>query len=158
MRPGHISIITLILITIVATLHGCPSRRAQQGSLDQLAVVQYRYAIDEDSEIVRVIGSVRNTGELTTPAAEVVVTLRSRTGSMKGQNRVALEPISAGESASFALPITAHGSVESVEIEIVEAGLADESDGAETPADAAGNGAAGERSSDGDDDQPDEEA
>lgn len=101
-------------------LGGCLFGGGPAGALEDIRVVTYRYAIDEAEDAVRVLGIVRNTGEATTPAGEVLVTLRSRTGSLKGQNRTALEPLEAGEERQFALTITAHGSIESVDIEIVE--------------------------------------
>ncbi|MGC9318491.1 MAG: hypothetical protein ACP5KN_10735 [Armatimonadota bacterium] len=114
--------IAALAALIPVLLAGCPFRRGPQGSLEQLAVVTYRVAIDESADTVSLVGIVRNTGEQRTPAGELVVTLRSRTGSLKGQNRVAVAPLEAGEDRPFDLEITAHGSVEGVEIAIVEPG------------------------------------
>lgn len=115
-------------------LGGCLFGGGPGGALDDIRVVTYRYVIDEAEDAVRVLGIVRNTGEATTPAGEVLVTLRSRTGSLKGQNRTPLKPLEAGEERQFALTITAHGSIESVDIAIVEPEQAgDEEPGAESP-------------------------
>lgn len=116
------SIIAALTALIPVLLDGCPFGRGPQGSLEQIAVVTYRVAIHDTADTVSLVGVVRNTGEHTTPAAELVVTLRSRTGSLKGQNRVAVEPLEAGEERPFDLEITAHGSVETVDIAIVEPG------------------------------------
>lgn len=124
-----------------------------KGSLDQLAVIQYRYNVDDAGSVVRVVGMVRNRGEERTPAADVVVTLVGRTGSMKGQNRVELPSLAGGAEHRFAVAVTAHGRVDDVEIEIVprgdqlpdEGATAGEESGAPGGA-AAGNAAADDRS------------
>lgn len=122
-----VAAVALIMIGIA----GCRGR--EMGGLEQIAVVKYRYAIDESDDVVRVVGLVRNTGELPTPEAEIIATLRSRTGSFKGQNRVKLSGLAAGAEEQFALAVDAHGSVETVEIVIVEPGTIAEEGGDETP-------------------------
>ncbi len=107
-------------------LSGCPGPK---GSLEQVGVVQYRYNVDEAGDVVRVVGIVRNTGEERTPPGEVVVTLRGRTGSLKGQNRCELPSLDGGEERRFALAVTTHGKVDTVDIAVMPPGA--EADGAE---------------------------
>ncbi len=114
------SLAAVLMVAAAALLvAGCPGPK---GSLEQISVVQYRYNVDEDSDVVRVLGQVRNGGAKRTPAGEVVVTLRSRTGSSRGSNRTELPPLEAGEEHQFALAITSHGKVETVDIAIVPPG------------------------------------
>jgi len=129
---------------VVALVGGCGG---PQGSLDQLSVTQYRYNVDESGSIVRVLGVVRNTGEERTPAAEVVVTLVGRTGSMKGQNRTDLPSLEGGGQHRFALGVTTHGRVDEVDITIVPRGAELEGEaGAESDDAAPENAAAGNTS------------
>jgi hypothetical protein len=116
------------MTALAAILAGCPGQEV--GTLEQISVVKYRYVIDESADVARVVGLARNTGELPTPEGEVIATLRSRTGSFTGQNRVALPALEAGEERQFALAVNSHGSVETVEITIVEPGTVTE-EGAE---------------------------
>ncbi|MGD9496297.1 MAG: hypothetical protein AB7Y46_08300 [Armatimonadota bacterium] len=109
--------------------------RGGRATLDQVSVTQYRYVVDESEDVVRVVGLVRNGGQERTPPGEIVVTLRSRTGSMKGQNRGELPPLEGGEERRFALAVTSHGNVESVEITIVPRGTAEGGAGEEAQGD-----------------------
>lgn len=129
--------VTAVAITC-AFLAGCPGEKT--GSLEQIAVVKYRYVIDESEDVVRVVGLARNMGDLPTPEAEIIATLHSRTGSFKGQNRVALPRLEPGGEQQFALAINSHGSVETVDIEIVEPGTVTEEGGGETPSNSAEEG------------------
>jgi len=122
----------LLAACLAAGICGCGGPK---GSLDDIAVVQYRYNIDEGKDVVRVLGLVRNTGEERTPAGEIVVTLRGRTGSLKGQNRCELSPLDAGAEHEFALAVTSHGKVDTVEIEIVPPGTANGDADTETATD-----------------------
>lgn len=121
----------LLTAYLAACMCGCGGPK---GSLDNVAVVQYRYNIDEENDIVRVLGLVRNTGEERTPPGEIVVTLRGRTGSLKGQNRCDLPPLEAGAKHEFALAVTSHGKVDAVEIDVVPPGMASEDANAESGA------------------------
>ncbi len=103
-------------------MSGCPFSRGRMGSIDQVAVVKYRRATDEDGKVVRLVGAVRNCGPLRSPRGEIVVTLYGRTGSLKGQNRVALRSLAADEEEHFAVAVTSHGKVHEVKIEVVEPG------------------------------------
>ena len=132
----HCIAVAAVALAVVG-LTGCGGREV--GSLEQITVVKMRYALDESDDVVRVVGLVRNTGELPTPDAEIIATLRSRTGSFKGQNRVELPELAAQAEEKFALAIDSHGSVESVEITIVEPGTVVEESGDEAAGDAAGD-------------------
>jgi len=117
--------VTLVLLVAavslaVVSLGGCRGREV--GSLDQITIVKYRYSIDDSDEVVRVVGLARNSGQLPTPEGEIIATLRSRTGSFKGQNRVELPRLDPGLEQEFGIAIDSHGSVESVEIVVVEPG------------------------------------
>lgn len=137
--PGTGPLSALLATAIVcAVLAGCGGEEI--GTIDQVEVVQYRPFIDEDADVVRVVGLARNTGEKPTPEAEVIVTLRSRTGSFKGQNRVALPRLEGGAEEEFGLAINSHGSVETVEIEVVEPGTVSDEGGAQTPGNTAEEG------------------
>lgn len=131
----------LSALCVVVLAAGCGG---PQGSLDQVSVTQYRYNVDEAGNVVRVIGVARNTGEERTPAADVVVTLVGRTGSMKGQNRAELPSLEGGAEHRFALGVTAHGRVEDLQITIVPRGeqLPGEGEAAEGESAAPGNEAA----------------
>ena len=100
-------------------LSGCGGPR---GSLDQINIVQYRYNVDEAHGLVRVLGVARNTGSERTPKAEIVATLRGRTGSLKGQNRCELPSLDAGAQRLFSLLITSHGKVDAVDMVVVPPG------------------------------------
>lgn len=113
-------------VTAVVLLAGCS--RAQLGSVDDLALVKYRYIIDESASVVRVVGEVRNEGELSAPEAEIIARLRSRTGAQKGQNRVVVPELEAGETHEFALAVTSHGAINTVDLSIVEPGTIPEED------------------------------
>jgi len=132
----HVVAVAAVALTAVG-LAGCHGREV--GSLDQITVVKMRYAVDESDDVVRVVGLARNTGELPTPDAEIIATLRSRTGSFKGQNRMELPALAAGAEQKFALAIDSHGSVESVEIAVVEPGTVLEEGGDDTAVNAAGD-------------------
>jgi hypothetical protein len=122
----------LAVVCFSALLVGC--RGEEIGSLEQISIVKYRYVMDDSEDVVRVVGLARNTGERPTPEAEVIATLRSRTGSFKGQNRVALPSLPAGEEQQFALAVNSHGSVEAIDMEVVEPGTITE-EGAQQPED-----------------------
>ena len=115
-----VKLVAFLCLAAVLLVQGCS--REPIGSHDDIAVVKYRYILDGTTGIARVVGEVRNTGDLQTPEAEIIATLRSRTGSMKGHNRVAIPRIGVGESREFALAVTSHGSVNSIELTIVEPG------------------------------------
>jgi len=106
----------------LACVPGC--RGGGAGTIDQLVVVQYRYNLDEEHETARVYGLVRNTGEKRTPPADIIATLRGRSGSMKGQDRTELPPLCGGEERAFSLEFTSHGKTDHVEIQIVTRGEA----------------------------------
>ncbi len=120
----------LAMLCILSCLAGC--RSEETGSLDQITIVKYRYVLDDSEDVVRVVGLARNTGDLPTSDAELVATLRSRTDSFKGQNRVALPGLQAGAEEQFSIAINSHGSVETVEFEIVEPGTVTEEGGQQT--------------------------
>ncbi len=112
-------------------------------------VVQYLRNDDEEHDTARVYGLVRNTGEKRTPQADIVVTLRGRSGSLKGQDRTELGPLAGGEEREFSLEFTSHGKTSRVDIAIVPRGSAvgeDEEDDADI------GDVAGDASGDGDDD------
>ncbi len=132
----HVLTVAAVALVVVG-LAGCHGRDV--GSLDQITVVKMRYAIDESEDVVRVVGLAHNTGELPTPDAEIIATLRSRTGSFKGQNRIELPALPAGAGQKFALAIDSHGSVESVEMAIVEPGTVVAEGGEDTAVNAAGD-------------------
>lgn len=111
---------------IVCTAAGCLFRGGARGTIDQLVVLQYRYTTDEKHDIVRVFGHVKNTGDNRVPACEVLATLRSRSGAMKGENRVALPSLGGGETHDFSLAVTMHGSVADVDIRLVPEGYTPE--------------------------------
>lgn len=133
-------IIAALSLTAVLLLAGCS--RAQLGSIDDLTVVKYRYIMDDSAKVVRVVGEVHNTADLPAPEAEIIVTLRSRTGSQKGQNRVRMPPLEAGETQQFALAVTSHGTINTVDLSIVEPGT--------MPGEEAAEDDGGDRESDGD--------
>ncbi|GEM_PF-4438833 len=122
-RTVHPVLLVLLAAVVsfgVVGLGGCHGREV--GSLDQITIVKYRYSIDDSDEVVRVVGLARNSGDLRTPEGEIVATLHSRTGSFKGQNRVDLARLEPGAENEFGIAIDTHGSVESVEIVVVEPG------------------------------------
>jgi hypothetical protein len=122
-RTAHTTNGLVLVFTMACAcsiLTGCPGR--ETGTLGQLSVIKHRYVLDESDDVVRVVGIVRNSGDLPAPEGELVVTLRSRTGSFRGENRVALPELDAGAEEQFALAINSHGAVESIEFEIVEPG------------------------------------
>jgi len=129
LKSRHLTGLILAIVTacVVAIVPGC--RGQEMGTLDQIQIVKYRYVLDESDDVVRVIGLARNAGELPTPEAELVATLRSRTGSFKGQNRIALPGLEAGAEEEFAIAANSHGSVEAVEFQIVEPGTIIDEDG-----------------------------
>ena len=94
------------------------------GSLDQLVVTQYRYNTDETHDITRVYGRVDNTGDKRTPAADLVVTLRSRSGAMQGENRVAIPSLNGAETHEFSLNVEMHGEPVRVDMQVVPTGEA----------------------------------
>ncbi|MGI5819780.1 MAG: hypothetical protein ACOX9R_16980 [Armatimonadota bacterium] len=127
----------IVALVIGASLAGC--RGPEMAPLERVSVVTYRYVIDDSKNVVRVVGLVRNTdAEHPTPEAEIIATLHSRTGSFKGQNRAALPALPPGGEEQFSLAINAHGSVDTVAIEIVEPGTVGESEDDETPSDSDG--------------------
>ena len=125
-------------VMVCAVLAGCPGQK--MGSLEQISVIKHRWVIDESDDVVRVVGLARNVGELPTSEAEIVVTLRSRTGSFKGQNRTALPRLEPGAEEQFALAINSHGSVETVEFEVVEPGTVTEEGAEQAPEDSTEEG------------------
>ena len=120
LRDPVVALIVTAAVILGAVVAGCS--RQEMGELDQVTIVKHRYVVDDAKDVVRVVGLARNTGELPTPDAEIVATLRSRTGSFKGQNRVALPGLGAGDEEQFALAINGHGNVESIELQVVEPG------------------------------------
>ncbi len=128
----------VLLVVCAAVLGaGCSGPK---GALEQISVTQYRYNVDEDNNVVRVIGRARNGGEERTPEGEIVITLHGRTGSLKGSNRTELPSLEAGEEHRFSLAITSHGKVESVDIAIVPPGTASADEAAEADDEAGGVG------------------
>lgn len=101
---------------------GCLFGGRATGSLDQLVVAQYRYNTDEARDVARVYGRVDNTGDKQTPAADLIVTLRSRSGAMQGQNRVGIPNLNAGETHDFSLTVEMHGKATHVDMTIVPTG------------------------------------
>ncbi len=110
----------MLVIASLLTAAGCGGRG--RSSVEQLAVLQYRYNFDEKAELARVYGLVRNMGDRRTPPADVVVTLVGSSGSMKGQDRREIPPLKPGEDYQFALEFTSHGKTEHVEIQVVPRG------------------------------------
>lgn len=120
-------------LCILATAVLCGCARQEMAEVADISVVNYRYIIDERSSIVRVVGEVRNGTELPAPEAEIVATLHSRTGSQKGQNRVGIPGLEAGETHQFALAVTSHGALKRLDLTLVEPGtiLGEEDEDAE---------------------------
>lgn len=114
---------SLILASVTAlTATGCLFGGRATGSLDQLVVAQYRYNTDEARDVARVYGRVDNTGDKQTPAADLIVTLRSRSGAMQGENRVGIPNLNAGETHDFSLTVEMHGKTTHVDMTIVSTG------------------------------------
>jgi len=103
---------------------GCLFGGRATGALDQLVVTQYRYNTDETHDITRVYGRVDNTGDKRTPAADLVVTLRSRSGAMQGENRVAIPSLNGAETHEFSLNVEMHGEPVRVDMQVVPTGEA----------------------------------
>lgn len=127
----------MLATVCVVGMTGC---RERAGSLTKLVVTQYRYNLDEDHNLARVYGMVRNTGDKRTPPADIVATLRGRSGSLKGQDRTELTPLAAGEEREFSLEFASHGKISNVDIQIIGRGEVMPGDDGE---DSAGDGAAG---------------
>ena len=127
-KPSATAVFAPLLLAALSLsallIGGCGGREV--GSLDQIIVVTQRYVMDEGDDVVRVVGQVRNAGDLPTPPADIVATLRNRAGTPKGQNRVSLPRLDAGAEEQFALAITSRsdGAIDEVEINIVEPGAA----------------------------------
>lgn len=121
LRRGPVLIVCVLATICVVAITGC---RDSAGSLTELVVVQYRYNLDEDHDMARVYGMVRNTGEKRTPPADIVATLRGRSGSLKGQDRTELAPLAAGQEREFALEFVSHGKTSHVDIQIIGRGEA----------------------------------
>ncbi len=119
LRRGSVLIAGVLATICVVAIAGC---RDDAGSLTDLVVVQYRCNPDEDHDIARVYGMVRNTGEKRTPPADIVATLRGQSGTLKGQDRTELAPLAAGEEREFALEFTSHGKTSRVDIQIIGRG------------------------------------
>ena len=134
-------IVGALICACLVAASGCLGRGGA-GTLDQLSVTQYRYNIDAEHDLVRVYGVVRNSGEGRTPAADLVVTLLGRSGSMKGQDRVEVPALRGGDEHEFALQITSHGRTSSLDMQIVPRGeaLPDESEDQPDASDGADNG------------------
>jgi len=136
LRRGPVLIVCVLATICVVAITGC---RDSAGSLTELVVAQYRYNLDEDHDMARVYGMVRNTGEKRTPPADIVATLRGRSGSLKGQDRTELAPLVAGEEREFALEFVSHGKTSHVDIQIIGRGEAlagdDNDDGDDTDSD-----------------------
>lgn len=122
-RPGTAIGIALVA-ALVSAAAGCLFGGRGRGSLDQLVVLQYRWNPDEEHDKARVFGRIKNTGDRPVPPAEVVATLRSRSGEMRGENRKPIPSLESGETHDFSLEVTMHGSAAEVEIRIVEPGQA----------------------------------
>ncbi len=122
-RPA---VIVWLAAGVTLNAAGCLFGRAASGTIDQLVVLQYRCNTDEKHNIARVFGRVKNTGDKRVPPAEVIATLRSRSGAMKGENRVALPSLEGGETYDFSLTVTMHGSVADVDIRVVPEGYTPE--------------------------------
>ncbi|MBD3291963.1 MAG: hypothetical protein GF393_03500, partial [Armatimonadia bacterium] len=132
------ALVLSVAVVVFAALAGCGGEEI--GTIDQIEVTQYRPLIDESADVVRVVGLARNTGEKATPEVELIVTLRSRTGSFKGQNRVPLSPLEGGAEEEFSVAINSHGSVEKLEMQVVEPGTVVDEGGEETPTNSAEEG------------------
>ena len=134
LRRGPFFIVGVLATICVVAMTGC---RDSAGSLTELVVVQYRWNLDEDHDIARIYGMVRNTGEKRTPPADIVATLRGRSGSLKGQDRTELAPLAAGEEREFSLEFVSHGKTSHVDIQIIGRGdtLPGEDDDADDDAD-----------------------
>jgi len=125
-RSIRAAVIVWLAAGVTLNAAGCLFGRAATGTIDQLVVLQYRYNTDEKHDIARVFGRVKNTGDKRVPPTEIIATLRTRSGAMKGENRVALPSLEGGETHDFSLTVTMHGSVADVEIRVVPAGYTPE--------------------------------
>ncbi len=136
LRRGPVLIVGVLAAICVVAITGC---RDGAGSLTKLVVSQYRYNLDEDHDLARVYGMVRNTGEKRTPPADIVATLRGRSGSLKGQDRTELAPLAAGEEREFSLEFVSHGKTSHVDIQVIARGATlpgdDNDDGDDTDSD-----------------------
>ncbi len=112
----------LLIAALASVLIAPGCSRAQLGAVDDVTIVRYRYMVDEVDKVVRVVGEVQNAGDLPTPEADVVGTVRSRTGSQKGQNRVSVPQLEPNARHQFTLAITGHGSIHTVSLYVVEPG------------------------------------
>ena len=112
-------VLALAVGILVSGLGNCGCRGTdQQGSVDDLAIRRYRYNIDEDRGIVRVVGEVENQGKVPVAEVEVRGILRSPSGSKRGENMTVLQNIGPHQRRIFSLTITSHGRTSSVELEL----------------------------------------
>ncbi len=118
----HICTLTLAVGMCVGALGSCGCRgEEKEGSIEDLFIGRYRYNIDKNQSVVRVVGEVENKGSALVKAVEVHAILHSSGGSRRGMNMIVLKDIAPGELRTFSLTVTSHGRTSTVQLELAEA-------------------------------------
>ncbi len=115
-RPLHLALLTAAALLLLCG--GCA--RGGRGEITDLFISNQRYVIDETRDMVHVYGRLENTGRARFRQVEVQVTLLSKSGSSRGENSTILSGIQPLEKRLFAVDVTSHGRVNSVDVQVRE--------------------------------------
>ncbi len=121
----------LLLLAAVALLPaaGCGRRSPpRKQDLSALQITRYRYNIDEEHKIARVVGEIANSGPTAVKEVAVTVTLRGRNGDSRGRNTILVTDIPARGVKVFSATVTTHGRERDVDLRLFPVGAQEETD------------------------------
>ncbi|MBC7288582.1 MAG: hypothetical protein H5T86_11200 [Armatimonadetes bacterium] len=107
----------LWLLLAMAVLAGgaCQERRATY-DVSAIEVRAYRYVIDPKDPLVHAVVEVENTGAETVEKAVVVIKGIGRTGEQRGEQRVVVERLAAGERRCVATSFTNRAQLATIQV------------------------------------------
>ncbi|MCE5218620.1 FxLYD domain-containing protein [bacterium] len=113
-----------LLACLLGALAGGCGTRAPRVTEDiaNLRIDRYRYNLDEEHHLARVMAEIVNHGDRPVKEAMVIVTLRGPGGEERGINRVVVTDIKPGQPKVFTITVTGHGKERDVEFRIARPG------------------------------------
>lgn len=112
--------VSMLLALCAAAVVACTSCRRHIGTYDVsvLQITRYRYVIMPGDELVHVAAEVYNAGGEMVEAAVVTITGIGRNGEKRGESRVRVERLGAGEKRVVLASFKNRGRVATVEVGI----------------------------------------
>ena len=122
-RSSSLTTWGLVACLVGVLVSGCGSRtpRATE-DIANLRIDRYRYNLDEEHHLARVMAEIVNHGDRPVKEAMVIVTLRGPGGEERGINRVVVTDIKPGQPKVFTITVTGHGKERDVEFRIARPG------------------------------------